>query len=335
MEKIFITGSNGFIGSNLCKYFLEKGFEVYGLVRESSDLHFLEGLDVRLIYGDLKNPESIEIPHDIDYIVHSASIVSDLADESQCYSDIYLLALNLIQKILEVNSNLKRVVYISTALTLGFNSINISEEKPGRSADFLPYTQYKKKTEEYFLDQFKKNGLPVVILRPADVYGPNDRTSSALMLKACDKRVPLIVGHGNWYFGFCYIDNLSQAIYLACIKSGIEGRSYTVTNNKLLTWRELFSEFQKGLNKKQSFYVPVSFAFAVGAVSQWMKKIFPRFDPSFTTYRIKRITSHTTYDISKTIRELGYEPDNNTEKQIQEIISWYLKEKEKGLLDRY
>lgn len=332
MEKVLITGSNGFIGSNLCRYFHEKGYEVYGLVRKTSDIHFLEGLNVRLIYGDLKKPESFEIPADIDYIVHCASIVSDIADESQCYSDIYLLAVNLIQKILKINKDLKKVVYISTALTLGFNSQDISEEKPGESAEFLPYVQYKKKTEEYFLDQFKKERLPVVILRPADVYGPNDRTSCALILKACERGVPLIVGHGNWYFGFCYIDNLCQAVYLACNKNGIEGRSYTVTNNELLTWRELFSEFQKGLNRKQSLYIPVWVAFVVAAINGAIKRIFPKFNPSITSYRIKRITSHTTYDVSKTIKELGYEPDNNTAKQIQAIISWYFREKERGLL---
>ena len=35
MERVLITGANGFIGSNLCRYFLERSYEVYGLVREA------------------------------------------------------------------------------------------------------------------------------------------------------------------------------------------------------------------------------------------------------------------------------------------------------------
>lgn len=332
MEKILITGSNGFIGSNLCKYFLEKGFEVYGFVRKTSDLHFLEGLDVKLLYGDLLKPEEIEIPKDVDYIVHSASIVSDTADEDQCYANIYLLAFNLIQKILHLNNNLKKVIYISTALTLGFNGINISEEKQGESALFFPYTRFKKKTEEYFLEQFRKNRLPVVILRPGDVYGPNDRTSCAHMLKGCEQGAPLIVGHGNWHLSFCYIDNLCQAVYLALLKNEIEGRAYTVTNSILPTWRTFFSGLQKGLKKTQSLYIPVKAAFAVAAILKFVQKIFPKFDPLITYYRIKRITTHTTYDISRTIAELGYKPDNHTENQIQAILAWYHKEKENGFI---
>lgn len=332
MEKIFITGANGFIGSNLCKYFLEKEFEVYGFVRKTSDLHFLEGLNVKLVYGDLSNPDEIEIPKDVDYIIHSASIVSDTADDYECYTGIYLLAFNLTQKILNQEINLKKIIYISTAITLGFDGFNISEEKPGKSAEFLPYTRFKKKTEKYFLEQSKKYRLPLVILRPSDVYGPNDRTSCALMLKGIKQGVPLIIGHGNWYFGFCYIDNLCQAVYLSLLKKGIEGRAYTVTNSKLPTWRTFFSGLQKGLNKKQFLYIPVPVPFAAAAICEMAHKIFPKFDPQITYYRIKRVTSHTTYDISRTIAELDYKPDNNTENQIQAILSWYRKEKEKGYI---
>ena len=56
MSRVLITGANGFIGSNLCGWFRGRGWEVDALVRESSDLHFLDGLDVRLIKGDLRFP---------------------------------------------------------------------------------------------------------------------------------------------------------------------------------------------------------------------------------------------------------------------------------------
>lgn len=164
-EKIFITGANGFIGSNLCRYFSEKGFEVYGLVRKTSDLHFLDGLPVKLVYGDLLETNEFDIPADVDYVVHSASLVSDLASEDQCESGIYQMTVNFIQKILESEVKPKKIVYISTGLTLGYSRENISEENPGKSADFLPYTRAKKKTEAFFFEKAKQDGLPVVILR--------------------------------------------------------------------------------------------------------------------------------------------------------------------------
>src|SRR4030065_986694 len=82
-EKVFITGANGFIGANLCGYFLARGYEVYGLVRRTSDLHFLEGLLVKIVYGDLRDPQSFELPEDFDYLIHAAAVVSDMASESE------------------------------------------------------------------------------------------------------------------------------------------------------------------------------------------------------------------------------------------------------------
>jgi len=330
--KIFITGANGFVGSNFSKYFLERGWEVYGLVRTTSDLHFLDGLNVKLIYGDLLRPEAIEIPRDIPYFIHAASIVSDLADEETCYHNIYLLAVNLVRRIHELNLPLRRLVYISTALTLGINGLNISEENPGRSAEFIAYARHKINTEKYFREQFEQTRLPVVILRPADIYGPNDRITCGRLLRACEKGSPLTVGRGRWQFGYCYVGNLCQAASLALTKAGIEGKAYTVTNGELPTWRTFFQAIQKTLHKKQRIYIPVWGAFAAAGLMQFVHKIVPGYDPPLTRYRIRRVTSHTTYDISRTIADLGYDPDNRMEQQIEEIVAWYRKEKEHGFI---
>ena len=142
----------------------------------------------------------------------------------------------------------------------------------------------------------------------------------------------MIVGRGERRFGFCYVMNLCQAVRLALLKEGIEGRSYTVTNRELPTWRSFFSGLQKGLHRKQRVYVPVWFAFTVAGLMEGIKKVFPGFPTELNRYRIRRITTETTYDISKTIEELGYAPDDGVERQVEEIVAWYLKEKERGFI---
>jgi dihydroflavonol-4-reductase len=77
MERVLITGANGFIGSNLCRYFLDHSYEVAALVRRSSDLHFLEGLAVTLAYADLAKPGIVDLPTGIDYVIHAASLVAE------------------------------------------------------------------------------------------------------------------------------------------------------------------------------------------------------------------------------------------------------------------
>jgi len=332
MRRLLITGANGFIGSNLCRWFRERGWEVDALVRESSDLHFIEGLDVRLIKGDLRFPEAVELPSGTTHIVHAAALVSDMAAEEECGLNISGMTRNFVGKIERSGAPVERFIYISTALTLGFEGHDISEEHPGRSADFMPYVRHKKQTEHDLAGKFAADGFPVVILRPADVFGPNDRVTCANILRGCERGAPLIVGSGRWRFGYCYVGNLCQAVELALTKEGIEGRAYTVTNSVLPTWREFFGALQKGLGRKQRIYVPVWFAHATAAASGLLHRVFPGFKNQLNYYRIRRITTETTYDISKTVAELGYRPDDDFERQFAEIVAWYKKERDCGWL---
>jgi len=330
MKKVFITGANGFVGSNLCRHFLDAGWEVHGLVRSTSDLHFLEGLEVRLIRGDLKDPDSFEFPKGVSSIIHAASIVSDIALDEICRGNIFDLAVHLVQKIRSAPEPIRRLVFISTALTLGYGGVDISEDRPGLSVDFMPYTRYKILTERFFLDEYARFGLPVVILRPSDIVGPGDRTTSGRLFREGERGLPLIVGRGHCRFGFTYIGNLCQAAELALLRDGIEGRAYTVTNGRLPTWREFFSAVEAGFGKKQKLYVPPWLVFAIARGMEAVHKVFPSYDPTLTYYRIKRITTVTTYDISRTRSELGYVPDDDFEGQVAETLAWYREERAHG-----
>ncbi len=332
MQNVLITGANGFIGSNLCRYFLSKGHNVYGLVRKTSDLHFLKDQNIHLIYGDLNEVDKIEWPKNLDVLIHCASIVSDIADEACCESNIYNSTIDLVHHIKESGIDLKKFIFMSSALVLGYRKLNISEEKPGISANHLPYVRSKKKTEKKLLHMHNGSKLPVIILRPADVFGPNDRITCVHLLRIIEDGVPVIVGSGKWVFPFCYVDNLCQATYLACHSKNSEGRTYTITNGSDLTWKEFFSFFQKKFNKKQWIYIPTFFPYVLAFVMKIIQKIVPSYEPLLTDYRIKRITTHTNYDISKTIDELNYVPENDLEKQLGSIMEWYLAEKEAGYI---
>jgi 2-alkyl-3-oxoalkanoate reductase len=169
-----------------------------------------------------------------------------------------------------------------------------------------------------------------VVLRPGDIFGPNDRVTCGKLLKAIEQGVPAIVGKGRSRFGYCYVGNLVQAVELALTKEGIEGRAYTVTNGKLPTWGEFFGKLQKAMGRRQRLYVPAWTAFTVAGLMAGIKRIRPRYEPTLNYYRIKRIVTETTYDISRTIADLGYAPDDDLDRQTREIVDWYRSEKRNG-----
>ncbi|MBN1940334.1 MAG: NAD-dependent epimerase/dehydratase family protein [Candidatus Aminicenantes bacterium] len=330
MSKVFVTGANGFVGSAVSRNLAAAGWDVVGLVRPTSDLHLLDGAGIPLIRGDLRDPSSFRIPAGVTHVVHAASVVSDVADAETCRCHIFDLARNLVAAVRASGAHLRRLVFVSTALTLGYGRSNISEEHPGLTADFIPYTRYKILAEGWFLDEYSRRGLPVVILRPSDIMGPGDRTTSGRLFREGEKGMPLIIGHGRHRFGYTYIANLCRAVEAALVREGIEGRSYTVTNGRLPTWGEYLGAVEAGFGKRQRLHVPPWIVFAVARAMEAVHKLRPSYDPKLTVYRIRRVTTETTYDITRTVADLGYDPDDDYLRQVAETLAWYREERAHG-----
>lgn len=142
--------------------------------------------------------------------------------------------------------------------------------------------------------------------------------------------MPLIVGSGRHRFGYTYIANFCRAVEAALIREGIEGRAFTVTNGRLPTWREYLGAVEAAFGKKQKLFCPPWIVFAVARAMEAWHKIRPSYDPKLTVYRIRRVTTETTYDISRTVADLGYDPDDDYVRQIAETMAWYKEERAHG-----
>jgi len=327
MRSVLITGANGFIGSHLCDAFAREGYKVFGLVRETSDLRFLKNSRVNLLCGYLTEIEGIPFPESLEVIVHAVALVSDNASRHRCKLQIFDTTVNLVEWAVRNCAGLRKFVHISTALAVGYCADNISEYNPGKSVEYVPYHYMKKRTEAYLFEQFRHSGFPVAILRPGDVYGPRDRTSCEQMLKAAERNIPLIVGRGDKKFGFCYPDNLCKVALAAVDRPGTSGQAYTITNAVLPTGRDFVGALQEGVGKPQRLYVPVSIIVVAALLMELIKRLFPGFKPAINYCRIRRITMQTTYDLSKTYRDLDYDPDDDYKSQFKAIVDWYKQEK--------
>ncbi|MCK7490746.1 MAG: hypothetical protein MZW92_02390 [Comamonadaceae bacterium] len=88
------------------------------------------------------------------------------------------------------------------------------------------------------------------------------------------------------------------------------------------------------LNRRRWIYWPVTLAYLVALVMELLHHLIPSFVLRMNTYRINRITTDSTYDIAKTVRELGYEPVHDFDRQADAIVAWYREEHRTGNFSR-
>lgn len=88
MSRVFVTGANGFIGSHLVGALLDRGHEVIGLVRPTSDLRSLQpffakyGPRLEVVVGDVRQPETFsDYLGDVEFVYHLAAVLMGTSEQ--------------------------------------------------------------------------------------------------------------------------------------------------------------------------------------------------------------------------------------------------------------
>lgn len=197
--RIFITGSNGFIGSRLVQRLGEdKNIEVTAHTRQD---------------GSLKDEGYLrKVLADQDIIIHAAAILNPWGEPWSIFVENNIIPT---RKLIEcAPKNLKQFIFISSVHVLGVkhseSDLPLDERSP-----YCPSTQYSKSkvAAEEIIKQFGGLGLPFTILRPAIVYGPGDRKGMIPKVISLIKENKMILPcFGNNSAHFIYIDDLINGI---------------------------------------------------------------------------------------------------------------------------
>ena len=119
--KTLITGSTGFLGSAVLREQLDDGREVKLMIRKDADTANIDGLDVEVTYGDLRDLESIRSAlNGCDILYHVAAYYSLWDRDPQLIYEINVEGTRNILRAAK-EKGLEKIVYTSTVGCIGLN----------------------------------------------------------------------------------------------------------------------------------------------------------------------------------------------------------------------
>lgn len=187
MEKVLVTGADGFIGSHLVELLVREGYAVRALSQYNSFNYWgwLEDVDCRaqieVVSGDVRDPHFCkQITKDIDTVYHLAALIaipySYVAPDSYVATNV-TGTLNICQAAKE--NGVKRVLHTSTSEVYGTaRYVPINEAHPLQPQS--PYSASKIGADAMAMSFFNAFNLPVTIARPFNTYGPRQSARAVI-----------------------------------------------------------------------------------------------------------------------------------------------------------
>ena len=321
VDKIFVTGATGFIGTRLVQALIDRGHRIRALSRRDNpqpppggDVHggnpFEHDL-VELVRGDITDADSlIAGMQGCSHVFHLAAYAKNWAPDRQIYFDMNVQA---VRNVFEAarRHNVRRVVWTSTMMTFGPTPPGvIGDEQMPRITDryHTEYEETKLIAEKEALEA-ARDGFPVVIVNPTRVFGPGQLTEGNAVAKLIDDydrgKVPVLLNRGVNVGNYVLVDDVVEGHLLAMEKGRI-GQRYLLGGENV-SLKEFFQTIARVTGRRRFQlpllkFGPMVFAHLQKKRADWFG-VYPRITPGW----VRTFLVDWAYSSEKARRELGYE----------------------------
>jgi NAD dependent epimerase/dehydratase len=309
MNKVLVTGADGFIGSHLTEMLLEKGYSVKALSYYNSFnyLGWLEGIKhpkLEVVTGDIRDPHFCKsLLKEVDVVFHLAALIaipfSYVSPDS--YIDTNVKGtLNICQAARE-NGNI-RVIHTSTSEVYGTAQyVPIDEKHPLQAQS--PYSASKIGADAIAMSFFNAFNLPLTIVRPFNTYGPRQSTRAV---------IPTI------------ITQIAGGIKEIKLGDLAPTRDFSYVRDTCRGFIQL-AECERAIG--ETVNIGSNFEISIGNTLELVRKLMDA-DVRFTMddERIRPETSEVFRlwcDNSKINRLTGFKPQFTLEQGLKETIDWF------------
>ena len=318
MQKVLVTGADGFIGSHLTEMLLEQGYKVKALSYYNSfnDWGWLNNVkhpELEVVTGDVRDPHFCKhITQDVEIIFHLAALIaipySYVAPNS--YVDTNIKGtLNICQAAKE--NGVKKVLVTSTSEVYGTaRYVPIDENHPKQPQS--PYSAKKIGADAISMSFYNAFALPVVLVRPFNTYGPRQSARAiipTIITQIANGMQEIKLGDLTPTRDFNFVkDTCKGFIELSKCDAAI-GQEVNICSNNEISMRDTLNLIARLMDSDVKFI-------------EDQARIRPQNSEVFRLWG----------DNTKVKSLTGYEPSYSLEEGLKETINWFL---DKDNLRRY
>jgi dihydroflavonol-4-reductase len=331
-----VTGSNGFIGSQLCRALVANGHRVRASHRASSKLTLLNGLpdaQIEHAIGDITQPQSLEdAMQGIEVVFHAAAQLGTPLDISIQYQVTVAGTRNVLQSAGE--AGVRRVVHTSSVAALGIPDALPTKGSPPlldehHTWNYRPawwrygHTKYLAELE---VQKAVAQGLDAVIVNPAIVLGAGDlnRVSGEIILQVARGQVTVVVSGG---LNAVHIEDVVRG-HLAALERGRTGERY-ILGGENLSLEEFLSQVAEITQvEAPRVLLPAGLVRSFAGPAAWLSA---QLGLPIGEQLLRLAGYYLYYDTRKARQELGWEASRSVKDAIRDGYKWYL---EKGMIQR-
>lgn len=321
--KVFVTGATGFVGAHVARHLADQGAQLRALVRKTSNLSNLHGVDADTVTGDLLQPEGLRSAiRGCDALMHVAADYRLWVPRPEA---MYASNVEGTRTLLRIarEEGVPRCVYTSSVATMGFKADGtiVDEATPVSIADMIGHYKRSKFLAEQAAIEAARTGQQVIILNPTTPVGAQDvkpTPTGRIVVDFLNRKFPAYVDTG---LNLVDVSEVART-HCAALTAGRPGERY-VLGGENLTLKQILDKMSAitGLpspTMRVPHGVAMTFAFFDEIVTGRIRGCEPRATVEAVRMGKKKMFASS----AKAQRELGFRVTPVYE-ALRSAIDWF------------
>jgi nucleoside-diphosphate-sugar epimerase len=328
--RAFVTGATGFLGERLVRELLMRGAEVRCLARSVNTFCALPEIEadgfgrLEWVRGSLEQVGAYdEALSGCDAVFHLAAVMRGAP--AVLFQNNVVATRRLIEA--AARFGVRRLVLVSSLAVYGTAQLRAGDVLDERCPlEPFPhwrdgYSFSKIAQEEVAWEAHRNGQVPLVVIRPGVLYGPGrDCLTNRLGLRLGKY---LVLMGGFQPLPYSFVDNCSQALYLAGTTPGIEGEAFNIVDDGLPVARELLARYRTGVEQIRVLPIPESMIGVLSHLCAWYHRISRgQLPPVLTPYKSAAQWKPLRYANAKAKELLGWQPQTDFVEGLRQTFGW-------------